>query len=240
MSKAFEMTVVAFVLLFAGNLPASSGEKKHEESGKKMEGMKQSGEGGKKMEGMEMKHSAMPCAAPVKLTREAEMKLGGKLYDGPLPKTAKQMTRMKMGVMSSSNMAMTGKKMKEMQGSHNIHKGDRGGEFIMVPNQMHHMEVVYSHECGFQVFLYNAFTQPIRADRFQAFILVLPESGDDFFEVMRFLVPSADGSFLHTPISHQHDDPKNPTGTFEVEIYMKYPEDIQPRKFDLIIEPGTT
>jgi len=239
MKKAFERTVVAFVFLFAGTLPASSGIKKLEEGGMKMEGMEHSEESGKKMEGMEMKHSAMLCTAPVKLTKEAEKKLGGRLYDGPLPKAAKQMTGMKMGVMSSSNMVMTGKKMKEMQGSHNVHKGFRGGEFIMVPNQIHHMEVVYSHECGFQVFLYNAFTEPVRADRFQAFVLVLPESGDDFFQVMRFLAPSADGSFLQTPIAHQHDDAKNPTGAFEVEIYMKFPEDIQPRKFDLIIEPGT-
>ena len=105
----------------------------------------------------------------------------------------------------------------------------------MVPNQLHHMEVVYSLDCGFQLFMYNAFTEPIRADRFQAFILILPEGGDDFFEVMRFLVPSEDGSHLHTPIAHHHDDPKNPKGAFEIELFMKFPEDVQPRKFDLVI-----
>ena len=187
---------------------------------------------------MKKEHAAVPCTKPVHVTQDAERKLGGGLYTGPLPRAAKQTAGMKMGVMPSSNMAVGGKDMKEMEGSHNVHKGLRGGEFIMVPNHLHHMEVVYTRERGFQLFLYNAFTEPIRADRFQAFILILPESGDDFFEVMRFLVPSADGSFLHTPISHQRNDSQNPKSVFEVELYMKFPEDIQPRKFDVILEPG--
>jgi len=238
MKKALVMTAAAFVLLFSVTLPASAGEKKHEEGGMKMEGMKHSEKGGGKEHGMKMEHAATPCTKPVHVTKEAEMKLGGGLYAGPLPKAAKQMTGMRMGVMPSSNMAMGGQGMKEMEGSHNVHKGDRGGQFIMVPNQLHHMEVVYTHKCGLQLFLYNAFTEPIKVDRFQAFILILPESGDDFFEVMRFLMPSADGTYLHTPIAHHHDNPKNPKGAFEVELYMKFPEDIHPRKFDLVIEPG--
>ncbi|MDP6573721.1 MAG: hypothetical protein QGI06_09460 [Rhodospirillales bacterium] len=161
--------------------------------------------------------------------------MGGALYDGPLPEAAKQMAGMKMGAMPASNAMMSDKTMKGMEGAHNVHKGVRGGEFIMVPNQLHHMEVVYSLECGFQLFMYNAFTEPIRVDRFQSFILILPEGGDDFFEIMRFLVPSKDGSILQTPISHHHDNSKNRKGLFEVELYMKFPEDIHPRMFELVI-----
>lgn len=184
--------------------------------------------------GMKMQ-DAKDCKAPVHLTAAAEAKLGGGHYEGKLPKAAKGMGKMKMGAMPAANVAPASKKMPGMKGAHNVHKGVRGGEFIMVPNQMHHMEVVYSLNCGVQLFLYNAFTEPIRADRFHAFILIVPEGGDSFFEVMRFLVPSADGSNLHTPIDHHHDDPKNPKGLFEVELYIKFPEEIHPRKFDLVI-----
>ncbi len=104
----------------------------------------------------------------------------------------------------------------------------------MVPNQLHHIEVIYSLECGYQVFFYNAFTEPTRADRFYAFMIVLPEEGDDFFEVLRFLTPSEDGGHLATRISHRHDGPQ-PKGIFETELYVKFPESIQPMRFDVIV-----
>lgn len=180
-------------------------------------------------------HKKVACTQPVHLTEAAETKLGGALYRGPLPKAAKQMARMKLGAVPAVDVAIGAKDMPEMEGAHGVHKGFRGGEFIMVPNQLHHMEAVYTLECGLQLFIYNAFSEPIRIDRFQGFILILPEGGDEFFEVMRFLVPSADGSVLQTDIAHHHDNPKNPKGLFEVELYMKFPEDIHPRKFDLIV-----
>jgi DMSO reductase family type II enzyme heme b subunit len=214
--KALMAAAVTFGLLFTGNVPALADGKDHQDHK------------------MKMGSAAVPCTTPVLLSRETELKIGGGLYNGPLPKAAKQKAGMKMGVMPSSNMARGIEDMRELEGAHNVHKGLRGGEFIMVPNQLHHLEVVYTEKCGFQLFLYNAFTEPISTKRFQAFILILPESGDDFFEVMRFLVSAPDGSFLHTPII-RHGKPKS---AFEVELYMKFPEDIQPRKFDLIIEPG--
>ena len=224
---------IVLALIFIG-APEADAQEKHQDGGMKMEGMKSSEKSEKHDEGGEKKHSAVACAQPVRFTEEAERKLGGALYKGPLPKAAKKMAGMKMGAMPATGI-MSGKKMKDMEGAHNVHKGFRGGQFIMVPNQLHHMEVVYSLECGFQLFTYNAYTDPIRVDRFQAFILILPEGGDAFFEIMRFLVPSEDGSVLQTSIAHSHDSPTNPKGLFEVELYMKFPESVHPRKFDLVV-----
>ncbi len=229
MRKMLTVGTVALVLSFSMTLPATADEKHQNEGKMKMEGMKhEKGD-------MKMDHKKVACTAPVHLTEAAEKKIGGAMYHGQLPKAAKQKAGRKMGAIQSANMLMTDMKMKEMEGAHNVLKGVRGGEFIMVPNLLHHMEIVYSLECGFQLFMYNAFTEPIRVDRFQAFILILPESGDDFFEMIRFLVPSKDGSVMHTSISHHHDNQKAPKGLFEVELYIKFPEDIQPRKFDLVV-----
>ncbi len=176
------------------------------------------------------------CTAPVHLTDEAERKAGGARYEGPLPKEAMGMESSAMGAVrvASSKPSMSAKSMKEMEGAHVMHKGLRGGELIMVPNQLHHIEVVYSLDCGYQLFFYNAFTQPIRAERFYAFMIILPEEGDDFFEVLRFLTPSADGSHLASPISHSHGGPQA-KGIFETELYVKFPENIHPMRFDVIV-----
>ena len=229
MRKMLTAGTVALVLSFSMALPAAADEKHHHEGKTMMEGMKHE-EGG-----MNMDHKKVACSAPVHLTEAAEKKMGGAMYHGPLPMAAKQKAGRKMDAKQFTNMVMTDMQMKEMKGAHNVHKGVRGGEFIMVPNHLHHMEIVYSLECGFQLFMYNAFTEPIRVDRFQAFILILPESGDDSFEMMRFLVPSKDGGVMQTPIAHDDDSQKAPKGLFEVELYIKFPEDIQPRKFDLVV-----
>jgi hypothetical protein len=176
------------------------------------------------------------CTAPVPLSDAAESKPGGALYKGPLPKEATApVSRSHGGARVASGMpSKSAKSMREMEGAHQMHKGRRGGELIMVPNQLHHLEVLYSNECGYQLFFYNAFTEPIRAGRFRAVVLVLPEEGDDFFEVLRFLTPSADGSHLATRISGGGDNPK-PRGIFETELYIKFPESIQPLRFDVIV-----
>ena len=183
----------------------------------------------------------VPCAAPVQLTDEAERKPGGAHYAGPLPKEAMGMESSAMGAVrvASGKHSMSAKSMKEMEGAHAMHKGLRGGELIMVPNQLHHIEVVYSLECGYQLFFYNAFTQPILADRFHAFMVILPEDGDDFFEVLRFLTPSADNSHLASRISHRRDSPQ-PKGIFETELYIKFPETIHPMRFDVIVGTEVT
>lgn len=176
------------------------------------------------------------CNAPAHLTEEAERKPGGAHYAGPMPKEAMGMTSSAMGAVrvATGKLSMSAKSMKEMEGAHAMHKGIRGGELMMVPNQLHHIEVVYSLDCGYQLFFYNAFTQPIRADRFHAFMVILPEEGDDFFEVLRFLTPSADNSHLASRISYSHDGPQ-PKGIFETELYIKFPENIHPMRFDVIV-----
>lgn len=236
--KTTSFTVGAALALILAGVPEAHADEKHGKTEDLMHEMPTHGTDVIKKEEHKDEHKSaqkkVVCTEPVHLTEEAERKLGGALYKGPLPKAAKKMAGMKMGATPATGV-MGAKKMAEMEGAHGVHKGFRGGEFIMVPNQLHHMEVVYSLECGFQLFTYNAYTEPIRVDRFQAFILILPEGGDEFFEVMRFLVPSADGSVLQTPIAHHHDNPKNPKGLFEVEMYLKFPEDIHPRKFDLVV-----
>jgi len=109
------------------------------------------------------------CTAPVLLGDTAESKPGGALYKGPLPKEATAPGNHLRGGnrVASGKPSMGAKSMKEMEGAHQMHKGQRGGELIMAPNQLHHLEVLYSTECGYQLFFYNAFTEPIRADRFR-------------------------------------------------------------------------
>lgn len=229
--KMVTLAVVALALAGASDVRA---EPKHGD-GEKRHAAVTPAAGQMKMEKHADEIKKVVCTAPVHLTAEAEKKLGGALYTGRLPKAAIQMSGMKMGAMPTTNVALRGKPQAQMKGAHGVHGGLRGGQFIMVPNQLHHMEVVYTIECGFQVFLYNGFTEPISVDRFQAFILILPEGGDQFFEVMRFLTPSSDGGVLQTAIAHNHDNADNPKGMFEVELYMKFPEDVHPRKFDLIV-----
>lgn len=229
MKKSLMLTLGTAVLMLAFSAvphPAWTQEKEHTEDGTSAE----------KHESGAMSANAA-CGDPVTLSEAAEKKLGGSLYTGPLPEPVMKMAGMKtkQGVMQSKDVSAEAKPIADMAGAHNVHKGPRGGEFIMVPDNLRHMEVVYTLECGFQLFMYNAFTQPINVTPFEAMILVLPEGGDKFFEIMRFLVPSKDGTVLQTPLKHSHDDPSNPKGLFEVELYIKFPEDFHAHKFDLIV-----
>lgn len=226
------LSATVFMLSLALSGQAVADEAKHEgQAGTNMQGMSSGGQG----EGMQH-GKKIACSEAPHITTEAEMKPGGANYKGPLPKQAMEMGTKKMGAVrvASDKPAASLKKLAEMKGAHNIHKGFRGGEFFMVPNQLHHMEVVYSLDCGYQLFFYNAFSEPVRADRFQAIMVVLPEEGDDFFEVMRFLLPSEDGSHLVSRISHSHDGPK-PKGVFVTELYIKFPENIEPMVFEAIV-----
>ncbi|MHA1600334.1 MAG: hypothetical protein ACTSW2_05870 [Alphaproteobacteria bacterium] len=231
------LSVTVFMLGLALSGEAVAGEAKHDKlTGTKMQGMSSGDQG----EGMQ--HSKeIVCSEPPLLMTEAETKPGGANYKGPLPKQAMEMGTKKMGAVrvASDKLAANLKNMAEMAGAHNMHKGVRGGELFMVPNQLHHIEVVYSRDCGYQLFFYNAFTEPIRADRFHAFMIILPEEGDDFFEVMRFLTPSEDGSHLVSNISHSHDGPK-PKGIFETELYVKFPESVEPMVFEAIVGTEVT
>ena len=208
------------------------------DSGKMGSGTHQSGKQHDHKGGMKNAGKA-DCTAPVKIGDDAERKPGGSLYEGPLPKEATRRRSLGATRVASAKPSMSAKSMKEMEGAHLMHKGQRGGELIMVPNQLHHLEIVYSTECGYQLFFYNAFTEPIRADRFHAFVLVLPEDGDDFFELLRFLTPSADGSHLSSRL-FADGDKRKPRGIFETELYIKFPESLQPMRFDPIVGTEVT
>jgi hypothetical protein len=177
------------------------------------------------------------CGEGIELTHEAEMKLGGSFYKGPLPEPVMAMAEMQMeqGVMVSEDVSGQAATSNEevLAGAHNVHAGPNGGEFIMVPDNLRHMEVVYSVECGFQLFMYNAFTEAIDVTPFQAMVMVYPEEGDGSF--MHFLLPSEDAGVLQTSFSVDHGAPINPSGLFEVELFINFPEDIYAHRFDLVV-----
>ena len=182
----------------------------------------------------ERSHEA--CATHVHLSEEAELKPGGALYEGPLPEEASAMDSMHMS--HGGNMpkpALDTAKVPAMAGAHNIHKGMHGGDFFMARNKLHHLETVYSDDCGFQLFLYNAFTEPVRVQRFQAVLVVLPTEEGEGAKTVRFLAPSADGGHLHAPLMLQ----PGASGTlYDAELYVKFPEAVEAAQFDLILNVG--
>ena len=151
----------------------------------------------------QMKKPSMSAACVPKLhiTDEAEKKPGGAHYKG--------------SVVAHHNDHE--KQMMQMKGAHMDHSPRQGGSFFMAPDKMHHLEGVYSAKCGLRLFFYNAFTQPIRADRFKAFIRIVPQK-DDEPEVLRFLSPSKDGSILQTLIGGDVFPP------FNIEVFVKFPQ----------------
>jgi len=118
------------------------------------------------------------------------------------------------------------KQMMQMKGAHMDHSPRQGGSFFMAPDKMHHLEGVYSAKCGLRLFFYNAFTQPIRADRFKAFIRIVPQKEDEP-EVLRFLEPSKDGSILQATIGGDVSPP------FDIEALVKFPQSDEPQLFTI-------
>ncbi len=150
------------------------------------------------------------CTPKLHITAEAESKPGGAHYKGP-------------AVTHHGNHQ---KPMAHMKGAHMDHKPRQGGSFFMAPDKMHHIEGVYSAKCGLRVFFYNAFTQPIRADRFKAFVRIIPKKEDEP-EVLRFLKPSKEGSILHSSIGSDVSRP------FDIEAFVKFPQNDEPQLFTI-------
>ena len=138
----------------------------------------------------------MKCHIPMELTVDAEKKLGGALYSGP-KMTAKEI-------------------MAVMRKAHQVHHPQYGGAFFMAPNKMNHLEVVYSAACGVRVYMFNAYTEPIKTDRLLAFVEFVP-TDDNQFEVIRFLQPSKNGEYLVTGADHGVDPP------FDILLFVKFP-----------------
>ena len=150
------------------------------------------------------------CVPKLHITDEAEKKPGGAHYKG--------------SVVAHHNDHE--KQMMQMKGAHMDHSPRQGGSFFMAPDKMHHLEGVYSAKCGLRLFFYNAFTQPIRADRFKAFIRIVPQKEDEP-EVLRFLEPSKDGSILQATIGGDVSPP------FDIEALVKFPQSDEPQLFTI-------
>ena len=195
--------------LYSGPLP-EQGEEAAAMSGMEMkmpkekEGMQMSG----KMPGKEMK---MP--------KEKE----GMQMSGKMPGKEMKLSEEKGGMQMAG--AMPG-----MEGAHMEHEAKVGGTFFMAPNKMHHLEATYSKECGFQLYLYNAFTRPINVNRFRAFIKVVGEVDGEEDEFFRFLEPNKP----HTTMQNLLD--VNLTASFEIELHLKFPESEEVELFNFSVD----
>ena len=197
--KAF----AAIILFFAASLLAAFPASANQDAGghKSKMGMKM---------GMKMDMKAASCGRNIMMVKSAEMQMGGAHYKGPMAKKGS----MKMGGKDK------GMKMGAKPGdkAHADHEVKMGGVLFMAPNEMHHVEGVYSRKCGFQLFIYNAFTKPIHVGRFRAFIKLIGEVDEEEVERILFLRPNQKGNVLHTTIGHGMKVP------CEVELYVKFPE----------------
>ena len=152
----------------------------------------------------------MKCHIPVAFAESSETKLGGALYSGPKMAPDDIMT--------------------VMTDAHQVHHPQYGGAFFMAPNKLNHIEVVYSEACGARVYMFNAYTEPIRADRFMAFVEFVPKS-EDQIEVIRFLEPSENGYYLMTGANHGLEPP------FDIDLYMKFPDSDVVELFTVKLKP---
>jgi len=189
-----------------------------------------------------------PCDVAVRITEEAERQPGGALYEAPGQGQAmadgdghdgsshQSHSTPSSDMTATENMAMTGGSMSsegtqaesdDMKGAHMDHATRHGGELLMAGTKLHHIEAAYSKACGVRVYMYNAFTKPISVDRFQGFVLVVPEEEDRFYEAIRFLTSTEDGSCLQANLELAGDPPH------EVELYMKFPGSDEPEVFSV-------
>jgi hypothetical protein len=173
------------------------------------------------------------CHKMIHLSKEAEMQLGGSMYTGALPKEGEEnesMSGMKMKMSEEKEgMKMSGKK-HDMKMDHKDHDSKLGGVFFMAPNKMHHLEATYSKECGFQLYLYNAFTRPINVNRFLAFLKVTGEIDGEEDELTLFLEPNKSYTTMHNLLD------VNLTASFEIELHLKFPESEEVELFNLSVD----
>ena len=193
------------------------------------------------------------CHKMIHLSKKAEMQLGGSMYTGALPKEGEEnesMSGMKMKMSEEKEgMKMSGKK-HDMKMDHKDHDGTKmdhkdhdgmemahmdhesklGGVFFMAPNKMHHLEATYSKECGFQLYLYNAFTKPINVNRFLAFLKVTGEIDGEEDKLTLFLEPNKS----YTTMQNLLD--VNLTGSFEIELHLKFPESEEVELFNFSVD----
>ncbi len=153
------------------------------------------------------------CAHDIALSNAAEKKAGGSLFNMP----------------ATTHHGHDKGAMDHMKGAHMRHQPRHGGAFYMAPNKMHHLEIIYSDACGFSVIFYNAFTEAIRADRFQAFLTAVPEDESEA-ELVRILAPAQGATMLHAPLGETLGKP------FQIRLYVKFPGAVEPQLFTTRIE----
>ncbi len=225
--------MICLVLLFSSST-AIAGSQKHDSCHKMIHLSKEAemqlggsmytgalpkeGEENESMSGMKMK-----------MSEEKEgMKMSGKKHD--MKMDHKDHDGMKMEHKDHDSMKMDHKDHDGMKMAHMDHESKLGGVFFMAPNKMHHLEATYSKECGFQLYLYNAFTRPINVNRFLAFLKVTGEIDGEEDELTLFLEPNK----THTTMQNLLD--VNLTASFEIELHLKFPESEEVELFNFYVD----
>ena len=225
--------MICLVLLFSSST-AIAGSQKHDSCHKMIHLSKEAemqlggsmytgalpkeGEENESMSGMKMK-----------MSEEKEgMKMSGKKHD--MKMDHKDHDGMKMEHKDHDSMKMDHKDHDGMKMDHKDHESKLGGVFFMAPNKMHHLEATYSKECGFQLYLYNAFTRPINVNRFLAFLKVTGEIDGEEDELTLFLEPNKSYTTMHNLLD------VNLTASFEIELHLKFPESEEVELFNLSVD----
>ena len=225
--------MICLVLLFSSST-AIAGSQKHDSCHKMIHLSKEAemqlggsmytgalpkeGEENESMSGMKMK-----------MSEEKEgMKMSGKKHD--MKMDHKDHDGMKMEHKDHDSMKMDHKDHDGMKMAHMDHESKLGGVFFMAPNKMHHLEATYSKECGFQLYLYNAFTRPINVNRFLAFLKVTGEIDGEEDELTLFLEPNKSYTTMHNLLD------VNLTASFEIELHLKFPESEEVKLFSLSVD----
>ena len=225
--------MICLVLLFSSST-AIAGSQKHDSCHKMIHLSKEAemqlggsmytgalpkeGEENESMSGMKMK-----------MSEEKEgMKMSGKKHD--MKMDHKDHDGMKMDHKDHDSMKKDHKDHDGMKMAHMDHESKLGGVFFMAPNKMHHLEATYSKECGFQLYLYNAFTRPINVNRFLAFLKVTGEIDGEEDELTLFLEPNKSYTTMHNLLD------VNLTASFEIELHLKFPESEEVELFNLSVD----
>ena len=225
--------MICLVLLFSSST-AIAGSQKHDSCHKMIHLSKEAemqlggsmytgalpkeGEENESMSGMKMK-----------MSEEKEgMKMSGKKHD--MKMDHKDHDGMKIDHKDHDSMKMDHKDHDGMEMAHMDHESKLGGVFFMAPNKMHHLEATYSKECGFQLYLYNAFTRPINVNRFLAFLKVTGEIDGEEDELTLFLEPNKSYTTMHNLLD------VNLTASFEIELHLKFPESEEVKLFNLSVD----
>ena len=165
----------------------------------------------------------------MKMTEKKEgMKMSGKMHD--MKMDHKDHDGMKMDHKDHDGMKMDHMDHDGMKMAHMDHESKLGGVFFMAPNKMHHLEATYSRECGFQLYLYNAFTRPINVNRFLAFLKVTGEVDGEEDELTFFLEPNKSQTSL------QNDLEANLSSSFEIELHLKFSESEEVELFNFSVD----